>query len=155
MKTKSLILLFLIAVLAAVSNAQDIDPVARAARWKEFNQNKFEQLNYAKVRLTPTRLAKLKTDENADDLALLRGVVFGKRGRIFKERSIQDYLEKQAWYKPSKNYTNSMLTPTRAGQPGPDPHCRGQKPPDDRTRRYARLESEADRRRQPAGLYRC
>ena len=61
--------------------------------------------------MTPTRLAKLKTDENADDLALLRGVVFGKRGRIFKERSIQDYLEKQAWYKPSKNYTNSMLTP--------------------------------------------
>ena len=56
-------------------------------------------------------MGKLKTDENADDFALLRGVVFGKHGRVFKERSIQDYLEKQAWYKPSKTYTNSLLTP--------------------------------------------
>src|SRR3954447_14119926 len=111
MKTRSLVLLFLTALLAAAAVAQDVDPAARAARWKEFNRHNFEKINYAKVRLTPSQLGKLKTDENADDLALLRGVVFGKRGRVFKERSIQDYLEKQEWYKPSKAYTNSLLTP--------------------------------------------
>ena len=77
----------------------------------EFNKNNFHQHNFAKTRLTKARLAKLKEDETADDFALLRGVVFGKHGRIFKERSIQDYLEKQTWYKPNKNYSNAVLKP--------------------------------------------
>jgi len=55
----------------------------------------------------------LSSDGGAvDELALLRGVVFGKRGRVFKERSIQDYLEKQLWYKPKQNFTNAVLTQT-------------------------------------------
>jgi hypothetical protein len=111
MKTKSLIFAIVLATLAAVAGAQDIDPAARAARWREFNKNNFQSVNFAKVRLTPTKLAKLKSDENADDLALLRGVVFGKHGRVFKERSIQDYLEKQPWYKPNRNFANASLTP--------------------------------------------
>jgi hypothetical protein len=111
MKIRSLFIPVFVALLAAAASAQDVDPVARAARWREFNKNGFEKVNFSKVKLTPTRLAKLKVDENADDVALLRGVVFGKHGRVFKERPIQDYLEKQAWYKPSNKYTNSMLTP--------------------------------------------
>src|SRR5206468_9764148 len=91
--------------------AQDVDPVARAARWKEFGKHNFDQFNFAKVKLTKAKLANLKEDENADDFALLRGVVFGKHGRVFKERSIQDYLEKQPWYKPSKTFSNAVLTP--------------------------------------------
>src|SRR4051812_30548066 len=111
MKIKSLMIPVFLVLFAAVVNAQDVDPVARAARWREFNKNGFEKTNFAKVRLTSTRLARLKVDENSDDVALLRGVVFGKHGRVFKERPIQDYLEKQTWYKPSSSYTNSMLTP--------------------------------------------
>jgi hypothetical protein len=102
-------------LIAAVSTvglfAQEVDIAARNARWREFNKFGFDKMNFAKVRLTKTKLAPLKTDENADDYALLRGVVFGKRGRIFKERSIQDYLEKQAWYKPDPAYANRSLTP--------------------------------------------
>jgi len=45
-----------------------------------------------------------------DELALLRGIVFGKRGREFKERSIQNFLETQAWYKPNPKFTNALLT---------------------------------------------
>lgn len=111
---KRKILLFLVIVLALAGRvlAQDfVDPVERAARWKEFNKNNFEKVNFAKTKLTKARIARLKVDEYGDDLALLRGVVFGKRGRIFKERSIQDYLDKQAWYKPNKNFKNAMLTP--------------------------------------------
>ncbi len=111
MKTKiSILLLFLLAFPAAAI-AQDIDPAARAARWREFSKKGFEKFNFAKTRLTKTRIAKLKEDESADDFALLRGVVFGKHGRVFKERSIQDYLEKQAWYKPSNTFSNAVLTP--------------------------------------------
>lgn len=96
---------------AATSVAQDVDPAARAARWKQFNSNGFHTLNFSKTKLTKARMAKLTEDENADDFALLRGVVFGKHGRVFKERSIQDYLEKQVWYKPNPKFTNAMLTP--------------------------------------------
>jgi hypothetical protein len=103
---------FLLAVIAvAVVCAQDVDPAARAARWREFNKNNFHQFNFATRRLTKAKLANLNPEGEVDDLALLRGVVFGKRGRIFKERSIQDYLEKQAWYKPNRMFSNAMLKP--------------------------------------------
>jgi|ERR1035437_1754253 hypothetical protein len=112
MKKKGLFLVCFTVALAGAVAAQNIDPVARNARWKEFNKNNFQQFNFARLRLTKSHIVKLKEDENADDFALLRGVVFGKHGRIFKERSIQDYLEKQPWYKPNKNFSNSLLTPT-------------------------------------------
>lgn len=99
------------AVFAAASYSQDVDPAARAARWREFNKNNFDKFSFAKTRLSKAKISNLKEDENADDFALLRGVVFGKHGRIFKERSIQDYLEKQSWYKASKSFTNAVLTP--------------------------------------------
>ncbi|HEX8637518.1 MAG TPA: YARHG domain-containing protein, partial [Pyrinomonadaceae bacterium] len=56
------------------------------------------------------QLKKLKTDGAVNELALLRGVVFGKRGRVFKEKDIQEYLAKQAWYQPKTNFTNAVLT---------------------------------------------
>ena len=101
---------FTIAVAGCIYS-QDVDIAARNARWREFNKSNFDNFNFAKSRLTKTRIAKLKEDENADDFALLRGVVFGKHGRVFKERSIQEYLEKQPWYKPSKTFSNTVLTP--------------------------------------------
>ena len=110
MRSKLLILLSVV-VLATSANAQDIDPVARAARWKEFNKFAFEKVDYSKTRLTRAKITKLKTDDNSDDFALLRGVIFGKRGRVFKERSIQEYLDKQSWYKANPNFSNRVLSP--------------------------------------------
>ncbi|HEX8688451.1 MAG TPA: YARHG domain-containing protein [Pyrinomonadaceae bacterium] len=46
------------------------------------------------------------------DLRMLRGVVFGRHGRVFKDRDIQGYLKEQAWYKPNPNFSNSMLNAT-------------------------------------------
>src|SRR5688572_8871280 len=111
MKYKTSILWIILAAFAAAVVAQDVDTAARNARWREFNKHNFDKVNFATTRLTKTRLAKLKEDENADDFALLRGVVFGKHGRIFKERSIQEYLEKQPWYKPKANFRNAVLKP--------------------------------------------
>jgi hypothetical protein len=82
---------------------------------KEFNKYKWDKFDFTKKKVTKAQLDKLKyeTDdiETTDELAILRGIVFGKRGRIFRERSIQDYLEKQSWYKPNPNFKNSVLTP--------------------------------------------
>src|SRR5204862_4210587 len=110
---KRRIALFTIMILAlavTVVISQEIDPMVRAARWREFNKNNFDKFDFAKARLTKAKLANLKEDENADDFALLRGVVFGKHGRIFKEKSIQEYLDKQPWYKPNSKFSNAMLT---------------------------------------------
>jgi len=111
MKRQLTVLITTIVFLASGAIAQEIDIAARNARWKEFNKNNFDKLDYSRTRLTKAKIAGLKEDENADDFALLRGVIFGKRGRVFKERSIQGYLEKQAWYKANPAFSNKVLTP--------------------------------------------
>jgi hypothetical protein len=35
----------------------------------------------------------------------------GSTDAFSRSGSIQDYLEKQAWYKPNKNYSNAALKP--------------------------------------------
>jgi len=80
--------------------------------WKEFNKKGWDKFDFAKKKITKVQLGKVKSDGYVDELALVRGVIFGKRGRIFKERSIQDYLEKQIWYKPKDGFTNAVLTKT-------------------------------------------
>jgi YARHG domain len=111
MKRQTIFLILMLLALATAGFAQEIDPVVRAARWKEFNKNNFEKFDFTKQKLTKAKIANLKEDENADDFALLRGVIFGKHGRVFKERSIQEYLNKQAWYKANPGFSNKVLTP--------------------------------------------
>src|SRR5205085_150864 len=48
-------------------------------------------------------------DLDLSDLKLLRGVVFGRHGRVFRDRDIQGYLKDQEWYKPDPNFTNALL----------------------------------------------
>src|ERR1051325_8301111 len=110
MKRQIIFLVLMLFALSAAGFAQEIDPTARAARWKEFKKYNFEEFDFSKQKLTRAKVANLKEDENADDFALLRGVVFGKRGRVFKERSIQEYLDKQPWYKANPKFSNSVLT---------------------------------------------
>jgi hypothetical protein len=80
-----------------------------------FKSYKWDKFDFTRKKVTKAQLDKLKYDkeyeEAIDELAIVRGILFGKRGRIFTERTIQDYLEKQAWYKPNRNFKNSALTP--------------------------------------------
>ena len=110
MRIRPSLLLGVLFLAFVIAPAQVTDVGERNARWREFNRNSFDKINYVKTRLTRARLSKLREDETADDFALLRGVIFGKRGRVFKERSIQDYLEKQSWYKPDPKFSNSVLS---------------------------------------------
>lgn len=112
MKNKLRISFIFLLVLGLNVFAQDDFQMERQEGWKTFNRQNWDKFDFAKKKLTNAQLAKLKTDGYVNEIELLRGVVFGKRGRIFKEKSIQEYLEKQAWYKPDKNFNNSVLTKT-------------------------------------------
>ena len=56
-------------------------------------------------------LAELK-ELSLDDLKFLRGIVFGRHGRVFKDAYIQSYLKERAWYKPDPGFQNSLLNET-------------------------------------------
>ncbi len=95
MKSKIIIGLICVLMLASGIFAQD-----KMKKWQTFD--------YSRKKLTRLQLAKVAPE----DLQLLRGIVFGKRGRIFKEQAIQNYLSKQKWYQPKESFTNTVLTPT-------------------------------------------
>jgi hypothetical protein len=110
---------FGLAVLLAFSQflcAQNPDiEEARQNRWESFSKQNWQKFDFTKRKLTKAQIAKLDQDDFGEwgavsELELLRGVIFGKRGRIFKERQIQDYLAKQSWYKPNPSFNNSVLT---------------------------------------------
>ena len=62
-------------------------------------------LDFSKTSLKQTQVQKL----SPEDLKLLRGIVFGRHGRVFKDNDIKVYLEEQPWYKPNPDFKNSML----------------------------------------------
>ncbi|CAN5329890.1 hypothetical protein BH20ACI1_BH20ACI1_08420 [soil metagenome] len=95
MKKKMLLSLFILFAFSANIFAQDA-----MKKWQTFD--------FGKQKITKTQITKLDHEQ----LQILRGIVFGKRGRIFKEKTIQDYLAKQNWYKPEENFSNAVLTKT-------------------------------------------
>ena len=113
MKRKLIIYLVFLIALAFAQNAFAQDDDFQAARnegWKAFSKQNWHKFDFTKKKITRVQLEKLDNAAAFNHLEILRGVVFGKRGRVFKERSIQDYLEKQAWYKPNPNFRNALLT---------------------------------------------
>ena len=42
----------------------------------------------------------------------MRGLIFGRHGRVFKDPEIKSFLEEQSWYKASDEFANSMLNDT-------------------------------------------
>jgi hypothetical protein len=79
-------------------NAQDDYPAMKS--WESFD--------FAAKTITPADLSAL----SIDDLKLVRGIVFGKHGRVFKDSDIRRYLESRSWYKANANFQNSALTDT-------------------------------------------
>jgi YARHG domain len=62
-------------------------------------------LDFTKTSLKQAQVQKL----TPEDLKLLRGIVFGRHGRVFKDGDIKSYLDEQPWYKPNPDFKNSML----------------------------------------------
>jgi hypothetical protein len=91
----SFLLLFAIIVASSSAKAQDA-----LDAWKEFD--------FAKTSVKASQIQPLALE----DLKLLRGIVFGRHGRIFKDAEIKSYLEAQSWFKPNSEFNNSMLNNT-------------------------------------------
>ena len=92
---KSLLLLALLAVVSFTANAQH--PLDQ---WKDFD--------FSKTTIKQAQIQKFEIY----DLKLLRGLVFGRHGRVFKDSEIKYYLEDQPWYKPNPDFSNSLLNDT-------------------------------------------
>ena len=90
-------LLFAAFLIAGSFSAQAQDSMQR---WQDFD--------FSKSALKAAEVASLPLE----DLKLLRGVVFGRHGRVFKDADIRVYLEAQSWYKANHDFNNSMLNNT-------------------------------------------
>src|ERR1043166_3400989 len=62
-------------------------------------------LDFGKTTIKQAQAQKLEMY----DLKLLRGIIFGRHGRVFKDYDIKSYLEEQPWYKSNPDFNNSML----------------------------------------------
>lgn len=86
--------LALVLVATVSSVAQDSDDFKKLAA-----------VDFSKAAVTREQLK----DVDAWELKLARGLVFGRHGRVFADRDIQNYLKEQSWYKPDPNFQNSVL----------------------------------------------
>ena len=93
--TLGVLLLTLIVLTCVNVSAQDV-----MDRWKDFD--------FAKTAIKPAQIQPLELE----DLKLLRGIVFGRHGRVFKDADIKSYLEAQTWFKSNPDFNNSMLNDT-------------------------------------------
>ena len=93
-RSRFFLLLFVTFLIGGCFSAQAQDSMQR---WQSFEFSK-SALKAADVATVPL-----------EDLKLLRGIVFGLHGRIFKDADIRVYLEAQNWYKANSNFDNSML----------------------------------------------
>ncbi|MDX6531863.1 MAG: hypothetical protein QOH41_4153 [Blastocatellia bacterium] len=92
--------LLLLVMLSAVSVAHAQDEYAGVKTWETFD--------FAGRSVTSASLSAL----TLDDLKLVRGIVFGKHGRVFKDFDIRRYLESRSWFKADPNFQNSALNDT-------------------------------------------
>ena len=92
---RSLLLLILLAICSVTVMAQD--PMEQ---WKNFD---FKNNAIKQSQIQPLTIWELK---------LMRGLVFGRHGRVFKDTDIKNFLEAQPWYLPSTEFKNSMLNDT-------------------------------------------
>jgi len=92
--------LFLVALLSAFSPVFAQDEYANIKRWETFD---FRGRNITAKDLSALTLY---------DLKFVRGIVFGKHGRVFKDPDIKRYLQSRDWYKPDAEFKNSSLNNT-------------------------------------------
>jgi len=92
--------LLLMLVLSAFSVASAQDEYKAVKTWETFD--------FAGHRVAPADISALELD----DLKLVRGIVFGKHGRVFKDPDIKRFLESRTWFKADPNFQNSVLNDT-------------------------------------------
>lgn len=92
--------LLLLILLGGFSVAHAQDEYAALKTWEDFN---FSSRSVATADFASLSLY---------DLKLVRGIVFGKHGRAFKDPDIRRYLESRTWFKADPGFDNSKLNGT-------------------------------------------
>src|SRR5436190_2681631 len=96
---RTLLPLFVIVfTVSAAAHAQD--DYSSVGTWESFE---FAQKSITDADINPLAI---------EDLKLVRGIVFGKHGRVFKDYEINRYLNTRKWYKADPNFDNSRLNET-------------------------------------------
>ena len=90
---RSLVLLVLLSFMSITAAAQD-------------TMDALKELDFGKTSIKQAQAQKLEMY----DLKLLRAIIFGRHGRVFKDNDIKAYLDEQPWYKPNADFKNSMLS---------------------------------------------
>jgi len=91
-------LLFVLFTASAITQAQD--EYASMKNWESYD--------FSSKAIKKSDLGTL----TIDDLKLVRGIVFGKHGRVFKDPDIRRFLESRPWFKADANFANSALNDT-------------------------------------------
>ncbi|MEP6919970.1 MAG: YARHG domain-containing protein [bacterium] len=92
---RSLIAVAFLITTGIAAHAQDVSEAVK--RWEGFG--------FAKETIAKNQIASLPLE----DLQLLRGVIFGRHGRVFKDLAIKTYLNDRPWYQAQPAFKNSML----------------------------------------------
>ncbi|MEK6335262.1 MAG: YARHG domain-containing protein [Acidobacteriota bacterium] len=87
-------------VLLAAFSVQAQDEYAALKNWETFD--------FTSRRIATTDIGTL----SIEDLKLVRGIVFGKHGRVFKDPEIRRFLESRTWFKANPDFQNSLLNDT-------------------------------------------
>jgi hypothetical protein len=69
------------------------------------SMQRWENFDFTQTALKSADLSKLPLQ----DLKLMRGIIFGRHGRVFKDADIQFYLKDKTWFHPNPEFNNSML----------------------------------------------
>jgi len=90
---RSLVLLALLSLMSITAAAQQ--DTMETLKGVDFSKTSIKQVQAQKLAM--------------EDLKLLRGIIFGRHGRVFKDSEINIYLEEQPWYQPNPDFKNSLL----------------------------------------------
>jgi YARHG domain len=71
----------------------------------QVRMQKWESFDFTATALKRTDISSLELY----DLKLLRGIIFGRHGRAFKDAEIRLYLQERPWYKPDTSFQNAAL----------------------------------------------
>ncbi|HEY8185974.1 MAG TPA: YARHG domain-containing protein [Pyrinomonadaceae bacterium] len=100
MKIPQLRLLFCLLAAFLISGSFSAQAQDSMQRWQSFD--------FSRTALKSADLVVIPLE----DLKLMRGIVFGRHGRVFKDAEIATFLTAQTWYKPNHEFQNSMLNST-------------------------------------------
>jgi hypothetical protein len=92
--------LLLLVLFSAFSVTRAQDEYAAVKNWETYD--------FGGRTITAADISAL----SIDDLKLVRGIVFGKHGRVFKDPDIKRYLDSRPWFKADATFQNSALNDT-------------------------------------------